>query len=47
MNLVYVVYLNAKKWIFQYRAELADPEDIVNLEGWKNRFRRLVWKSDR
>ena len=44
-NLVYVVYMNDRMWIYEWRAEEADSEDPLSPVDWKNRFAGLVWKS--
>lgn len=43
-NLVYLVFLNERKSIFEFRAEEADTEDTLSPVGWKDRFGELIWK---
>ncbi len=45
-NLVYLVFLNERNSIFEFRAEKADTEDALSPEDWKNRFSKRIWKKD-
>lgn len=43
-NLVYLVFLNERNSIFEFRAEHADTEDPLSPEGWRDRFVERIWK---
>ena len=45
-NLVYAVYMNDRMWVFEWRAERADSEDLLSPIDWKNRFAGRVWTSN-
>lgn len=45
-NLVYLVFLNERNSIFEFRAEEADIEDTLSPIGWKDRFGELIWKKN-
>lgn len=44
-DLVYVVYLNPRMFIYEIRAENAATDDPLCPIDWPNRFRGLRWKS--
>lgn len=44
-NLVYAVYLNSRKSIYDFRAEEADFEDRLIPKNWKLRYGGLLWKN--
>ncbi|MGR3302020.1 MAG: hypothetical protein ACUZ8I_05890 [Candidatus Scalindua sp.] len=45
-NLVYLVFLNERNSIFEFRAEKADTEDPLSPIGWKDRFGERTWKKN-
>jgi hypothetical protein len=45
-NLVYLVFLNERNSIFEFRAEEADTEDPLSPKDWKDRFAKLLWKKN-
>lgn len=44
-NLVFLVFLNERKSISEFRAEEADREDPLSPENWENRYGELLWKK--
>ena len=44
-RLVFVVYLNDRNSVYEFRAEEVDFEDPLSPKDWKNRFGGLLWKS--
>lgn len=44
-DLVYIVCMNDRMWVYEWRAERADTEDPLSPVDWKNRFAGLVWTS--
>lgn len=45
-NLVYLVFLNERKSLYEFRAEKSDIGDPLSPENWENRFRELIWKKN-
>lgn len=43
-NFVFVVYVNPRMEIYEWRAEYSDILDRNLPEGWQNRFGAIVWK---
>lgn len=43
---VYLVFLNERRSLYEFRAEKADIEDPLSPEGWKTRFGKLIWKKN-
>ena len=41
---VFVVYLNERMSIYDFRAEYEDDEDKLSPRDWKNRFGGVIWK---
>ena len=44
-DLVYLVFLNERKSLYEFRAEKSDIEDTLSPERWKIRFGKLIWKK--
>ena len=44
-NLVYLVFLNERRSIFEFGAEFSDAEDPLNPENWRDRFGELLWQK--
>ena len=42
---VYLVFLNERKSLYEFRPEKADIEDSLSPEDFKNRFGELIWKK--
>lgn len=45
-ELVYLVFLSARKSVYEFRAEQADAEDSLCPVNWKNRFGKVIWKRN-
>jgi hypothetical protein len=43
-HLIFAVYLNPSLCVYEWRAEKADPDDPSSPEGWKDRYKALIWK---
>lgn len=43
-HLIFAVYLNPGRCVYEWRAEKADPDDHSSPEGWKDRYNALIWK---
>ncbi|MCP4987905.1 MAG: hypothetical protein GY928_18190 [Colwellia sp.] len=44
-NLVFLVFLNKRKSVSEFRAEEADREDQLSPENWENRYGEILWKK--
>lgn len=44
-NHVFLVFLNERKSISEFRAEKADRDDPLSPENWENRYGELLWKK--
>lgn len=44
-HLVYAVYINPRYYLYEWRAEKADPNDESCPYDWRRRYEALIWKS--
>ncbi len=44
-HLVFAVYVNPRRELFEYGAEKVDPDDPLNPIDWQGRYGGLIWKS--
>jgi hypothetical protein len=44
-HLVFAVYINSRRELFEYGAEKTDPDDPLNPIDWQGRYGGLIWKS--
>jgi len=45
VGLVYVVYIQPSRLVYEWRAEDVDPEDVLAPLGFQDRYGGLTWKS--
>jgi hypothetical protein len=44
-NHVFLVFLNERRTVYEFRAEEADREDPLSPENWEARYGELLWKK--
>jgi hypothetical protein len=45
-NHVFLVFLDERRSVSEFRAEEADREDPLSPENWENRYGELLWKKN-